>query len=68
MVTPPSSTASAPRRSPRAVDVAWRVPVGDLDEAKKYADRFTWANFASGVRSLLAEAAGRRARTYERTA
>jgi glycosyltransferase involved in cell wall biosynthesis len=42
----------------RAVDAAWQVPAGDLDAARKYADRFTWANFASGVRSLLAETMG----------
>jgi glycosyltransferase involved in cell wall biosynthesis len=38
----------------RAVDVALAVPEGDLAAAKAYAQRFTWANFASGVRNVLA--------------
>jgi glycosyltransferase involved in cell wall biosynthesis len=40
----------------KAVAVALEVPAGDLAAAKRYAARFTWANFASGVRSLLTEA------------
>jgi len=47
---------AGPESLARSVEVARQVPLGDLDAAKKYADRFTWANFASGVRSLLAEA------------
>ncbi len=41
----------------RAVDLALRMPEADLVAAKRYAGRFTWANFASAVRSLLADAA-----------
>ena len=39
----------------RAVDVARRRPAGDLARAQGYAERFTWASFASAVRELLAD-------------
>jgi glycosyltransferase involved in cell wall biosynthesis len=39
----------------RAVEKALQTPARDLDAAQKDADRFTWANFASGVRGVLAE-------------
>lgn len=41
-----------------AVERALRVPAESLRAARRHADGFTWANFASGVRSLLAEASG----------
>ena len=42
----------------RAVDTALQLPAADLAAARRHADRFTWASFASGVRSLLAEVCG----------
>jgi glycosyltransferase involved in cell wall biosynthesis len=40
----------------RAVDQALRVPAGELAAARQDANRFTWANFAIGVRGLLSDA------------
>ena len=39
----------------RAVEKALQTPAHDLDAAQNDADRFTWANFASGVRGVLNE-------------
>ncbi len=39
----------------RAVEKALQTPARDLDAAQNDADRFTWANFASGVRGVLNE-------------
>lgn len=41
----------------RAVETARHTSPADLEAAKRHAERFTWANFASGVRGVLAEAA-----------
>jgi glycosyltransferase involved in cell wall biosynthesis len=51
----------------RAVTVAVQMPDRDRHAAQRHAGRFTWGNFASGVRSVLAEACGV-AETQERVA
>jgi glycosyltransferase involved in cell wall biosynthesis len=39
-----------------AIDTAGRMTAEERAAAKRYAEQYTWVNFASGVRGLLAEA------------